>query len=164
MKKLVIYFSHTGENYAVGIIDKGNTEVIADYIVELTGADKFEIKPEKEYSKKYSECCNEAKEMLNNKNNALVKEYLDSIDNYDTIYIGYPIWWGTCPAEVLTFIKHYNFDGKIVKPFSTHEGSNLGTSINDIKLLMPNATVLEGIAIKGSTVKYAKKKIESWIN
>lgn len=161
---LIVYFSHKGENYSVGVIDKGNTEIVAEYIKEIIGGDLFEIKPLKEYSKDYKSCCDRAKKEFNNSTRPELKEYLDNIEKYDIIYVGYPIWWGTMPMEVFTFLNHYNFDNKVIIPFSTHEGSGLGNSINDIKKLLPNAIIKDGIAIRGSEAKNSKQKVAEWLN
>lgn len=161
---LVAYFSHTGENYSVGVIEKGNTEIVAEYISELVNGKLFEIKPAREYSKNYRTCCDEAKKEFANNTRPDLKAYLDNIDAYDTIYLGYPIWWGTMPMEVYTFLEHYDFSGKIIMPFSTHEGSGLGNSVNDIKKVVPAAIVKNGIAIRGSEAKNSKVKVENWIN
>ncbi len=166
MKSLVIYFSHTGENYmsdGIRNIDKGNTEVVAEKIKELTDADLFEIEPIKEYPYHYQECCDIAKEELENNDRPELKVYLENIDEYETIYIGYPIWWGTCPVAVFTQLEKLDFEGKIVKPFATHEGSGLGNSMNDIRKYCKNAEVREGLAIRGSNVEESQTEIENWI-
>ena len=161
---LIAYFSHIGENYSVGVINKGNTEIVAESISELTGGDLFEIKPIREYSKDYKTCCDEAKKEYTHNTRPELKEYLDNLDKYDNIYLGYPIWWGTMPMEVYTFLSHYDFNGKVIIPFSTHEGSGLGNSVNDIKKLVPNAEIKDGLAIRGSDAKNSKSKIVSWLN
>ncbi len=161
--KLVAYFSHTGENYSVGVIDKGNTEIVAERIKELEDCDIFEIKPVYNYSNSYEECCKEAKGFLENNERPVLKEYLDNIDKYDTIYLGYPIWYGTMPMEVYTFLSHYDFNGKTVKPFSTNEGLGLGSSVSDIKNIIPQANVLDGLEIKGSMARTSDDKIKNWI-
>ena len=160
MKTLIAYFSHTGENYSVGVIEKGNTEIVAEYIKEFTNGNLFEIKPVKQYSKIYKECCDEAMDDYNSNARPELQEYLDSIEEYDTIYLGYPIWWGTMPMAVWTFLEHYDFTGKTIIPFSTHEGSGLGKSASDIKKLIPSADVKDGFEVQGSTVKSAKEKIK----
>ena len=165
MKSLVIYFSHTGENYIDGEIkniDVGNTFLFAQIIKDVTGADLFEVKTVNKYPINYYECCDKAKEELEKdiKPN-LVKE-LDNIDGYDIIYIGGPVWWGYYPRAIITQIEKLNFNGKIVKPFTTHEGSGLGNVMDDINKYCMGATIRNGLAIKGSRVKIDKEKIESW--
>ena len=165
-KSLVIYFSHIGENYMLdGIrnIDKGNTEVIAEFIKDITDADLFKVEPVKEYPHNYRECCNIAKIELQNKERPKIKDGLTNIDNYEVIYIGYPIWYGTMPMPLFTQLEKLNFLGKIVKPFATHEGSGMGKSEKDIKEICKDATVLEGLSIRGSNVYDAKSKVEEWI-
>ncbi len=83
--------------------------------------------------------------------------------DYDIVYLGYPNWWGTMPMAVWTFLEAYDFSGKTIVPFCTHEGSRMGNSEQDIKKLCPEATVLKGLPIKGSDVEKADKNIEAWI-
>ena len=103
-KKLVVFFSHTGENYNVGYIEKGNTHIVADMIADATGADRFEIVPEKGYPKSYNECIEIAKKELQSNARPAVKGDV-KIEDYDVIFIGYPQWWGEPPMCVYTFIE-----------------------------------------------------------
>ena len=157
-KSIVIYFSRSGNNYVSGDIVNlkvGNTKVIAQKIVKATGCDEFEIIPEKAYAEDYTKCTEEAQAELHANARPAYKGNID-LSEYDTIYLGYPIWWGTFPMCVFTFIEaHDGFAGKTVLPYSTHEGSGLGQSISDLKRLCPKATVKSGVAIKGSTVQSA---------
>ena len=168
MKNLIIYFSHTGENYmsdGIRNIDKGNTEIVAEKIKELSDIDTdlFKVETIKEYPYNYDECCDIAKQELNKNTRPELKQYLDSLDGYETIYIGYPIWWGTCPMAMFTQLEKLNFFGKVVKPFSTHEGSGLGFSMSDIRRYCVGAEIKEGLAIRGSDVNNAKQQLENWI-
>ena len=108
-KSLVIYFSRADENYAVGNIEKGNTEVIAEYIKEFTGADLFKVEPAKPYSKNYKECCDEALEEKRQNARPELKEYLTDISDYEVIYIGSPIYWGTMPMCMFTRVRKIGF-------------------------------------------------------
>ena len=157
-KSIVIYFSRSGNNYVSGDIVNlkvGNTKVIAQKIKQATGCDEFEIIPEKAYAEDYTRCTEEAKTELSANARPAYKGDID-LSGYDTIYLGYPIWWGTFPMCVFTFIEaHDGFAGKTILPYSTHEGSGLGSSINDLRKLCPKATVKSGVAIKGSTVQSA---------
>ena len=92
-KSLIIYFSRADENYAVGWIDKGNTEIVAEFVQELTDADMFKIEPAVPYAKDYNTCIKEAKKRIGN---APIKEKLTDISAYDTVFIMSPIYWGTC--------------------------------------------------------------------
>lgn len=158
MKSIVIYFSRSGNNYVNGSIvnlPMGNTKVLAQKIQSETGCDVFEIVPQNAYPADYMKCTEVAQQEINR--NAY-PAYVGEVDlsAYTTIYLGYPIWWGTFPRCVNTFIKnHDGLKGKTVLPFSTHEGSGLGTSVSDLKKLCPQATVKKSIAVKGSTVKTA---------
>lgn len=165
MAELIAFFSRKDENYVNGIIKDlkvGNTEVAAKIIQQNTGADLFKIEPKKEYSKGYNDCIAEAQ--ADQKQNARpeLKAFPESIDKYDTIYLGYPNYWGTMPMAVFTFLEHFDFSGKTIKPFCTHEGSGMGKSEADIKKLCPNAIVKDGLAIQGGRVSESEKQIVSW--
>jgi flavodoxin len=166
MKSLVIYFSRADENYLGGVmkyIEKGNTEIVAEYIKDITNADLFKVERKKPYSKDYMTCINEAKDEAKRGELPELVNYLDDISGYDVIYIGGPIYWGTLPQPMFTELKRLDFDGKIIMPFSTHEGSGLGSIVSDIKKYAKGATVKEGLAITGSRVNTSKTSLESWI-
>ncbi|WP_094605799.1 hypothetical protein SPSIL_005480 [Sporomusa silvacetica DSM 10669] len=165
-KSLIAYYSRKGNNYVGGSIVNlpiGNTEVIAKKIQQITGSDVFEIKTVKSYPEDYTETTNVAQE--ENRNNARpeLTATVDDIDSYDVIYIGYPNWWGTMPMAVFTFLESYDFSGKTIIPFCTHEGSRMGSSERDIKKLCPNAKVLSGLAIVGGSVGRADKDVANWL-
>ena len=160
-KSLIIYFSRADENYAVGYINKGNTEYIAEFVQELTGADLFKVEPLVPYAKDYRTCIEEAKHRVGN---APIKEKLKDISQYEVIYIMSPIYWGTYAPEVETAIKDLDFTGKIVRVVSTHEGSGLANMPSDVKRICKGANVLnDSIAIKGTECKNARNKIENWV-
>lgn len=165
-KKLIAFYSRADENYVNGLIKKleiGNTEVAAGIIHQLTGADMFKIEQLNPYSKIYNECIAEAQEDQRRNARPELKSYPESIEEYDVIYLGYPNYWSTMPMAVFTFLEHFDFSGKIIKPFCTHEGSGLGGSVKDIKKLCPTAKVEAGLAIHGGSVNRAKEDIERWI-
>ena len=160
-KALIIYFSRADENYAVGYIDKGNTEVAAEFVRELTGADMFKAEPSVPYAKDYNTCIRQAKERIGN---APIKEKLTDISAYDTIYVMSPIYWGTYAPELETALSGLDFRGKTVRVISTHEGSGLGDMVSDVRRVCVGADVQKnGLAIKGSRVKDAKKTIADWL-
>lgn len=164
--KLIAFYSRADENYVNGLIktlEVGNTEVAAEFIKELTGADMFKIEQVKPYSKDYNKCIEEARSDQREKARPELKSYPESIDGYDVIYLGFPNYWSTMPMAVFTFLEHFDFSGKIIKPFCTHEGSGLGSSISDIKKLCPDARVEKGLAIHGGNVSKSKKDIEKWV-
>ena len=161
MKSLIIYFSRADENYAVGYIDKGNTEIVAEYVQELTGADMFKVEPAVPYAKDYKTCIREAKQRIGN---APIKEKLTDISAYDTIFIMSPIYWGTYAPEVETALSGLDFTGKTVRVISTHEGSCLASMPSDVKRMCKGANVdKKGLAIVGSQVKSSKSAIEKWL-
>ena len=110
MANLIVYYSRKGQNYWNGsIVDlaKGNTERVAEFVQKAVGGDLFEIETVREYSKDYMTCTEEAKAELRESARPELKKYLDSIDSYDTIFVGYPNWWGTMPMGMYTFLEHY---------------------------------------------------------
>ena len=160
-KSLIIYFSRADENYSVGYIDKGNTEVVAEYVKKITNADMFKLEPLVPYAKDYSTCIEEAKERIGN---APIKNAINDISKYEIIYIMTPIYWGTYAPEVETAIKDLDFTGKIIRIVTTHEGSGLANVVSDIKKICKGANVLDdAIAIVGSQAKDSKNRIESWV-
>ena len=164
-KSLIIYFSRADENYFGGemrYVDKGNTEVIAEYIKDIVGADIFKVEPLNPYSKDYMECIREAK-VRTREHNAPIKESVPDISSYDVIYVGSPIYWGGMPEELFTALKGLDYSGKIVRPFTTHEGSGLSGVPRQLKEICVGAEVLDGLAIIGSQVKNSKQKVEDWI-
>lgn len=166
MRNLVVYFSRKDENYVNGMLkylEVGNTEVAADMIQKLTGADIFKIEPKQEYSKDYNACIAEAQEDQRRNARPELKIYPESVREYDTIYLGYPNYWGTMPMAVFTFLEHFDFSGKKIRPFCTHEGSGMGSSVSDIRRLCPGADVERGLAIQGGSVQKAENKIKQWL-
>ena len=167
MKSLVVFFSRNGENYmenGLENIEVGNTEILANKIAKLTNSDIIKIEPVKEYPFNYHDCCDVAKEELENNILPEVKNKLESIEDYDTIYIGGPVWWGHYPRVIISALKDLDFSGKEIKPFCTHEGSGLGSIMSDINELCKNAIIKEGLEIRGSKVNELDSKIEKWCN
>ncbi len=164
--KLIAFYSRADENYVNGLIktlEVGNTELAADIIKELTGGDLFKIEQIKPYSKDYNKCIDQAQSDQKRNARPELKSYPESVYKYDVIYLGFPNYWGTMPMAVFTFLEHFDFSGKIIKPFCTHEGSGMGSSINDIKMLCPTANVEKGLPIRGGSVQRSKSDIEKWI-
>lgn len=165
-KSLVIYYSRAGQNYVNGdIVDLpvGNTRIIVDYIKEFTDADTFELETVQDYPVDYMETTEVAQEELNKGARPELKKELTDISEYDIIYIASPNWWGTLPMAFFTQLEKLDFTGKIVKTVITHEGSGLGTSMNDIKKLCQGAQIQKGLAIHGADVSSKKSAIESWV-
>lgn len=166
MKSLVIYFSRAFENYAVGNIKVGNTEIIARKIKEIIGATLFKCEPVKEYSKDYYICCKEAKIYQEKNARPELKHYLTDISTYDTIFIGGPVYYDEYPCEIYTQLDKLDFTGKIIKPFTTHEGSGLGSCVDVLKKKLNGTIIKEGLAIQGSKVNNNEAiiKLNDWIN
>jgi len=162
-KALVIFFSHAGENYSVGNINVGNTKIVADYISEITGADQFEIIAEKSYDMPYMDLIKVAQDEAKAGELPAYKGDVD-VAPYDVIFIGGPIWWGTYPQVMFTLFRDINLDGKTVIPFTTHEGSGLASTVQDVKKAFPKANVKPGFAIYGHEVRSGKAKVEKWLN
>jgi len=162
-KALVVFFSHAGENYAVGNIKVGNTKIVADYISELTGADQFEIVTHKYDGMAYTPLTELAQEEAHTNARPAFEGKLENLDQYDVIFIGGPIWWGTYPNVMFTFFDTYDLNGKTIYPFTTHEGSGLGHTVADIKRAYPQADVQPGFSIYGHEVRTNKAKVEKWI-
>ncbi|MCD8250921.1 MAG: flavodoxin [Phocaeicola dorei] len=166
MAAIIIYFSRADENYFGGVrryIETGNTEVIAGMIQKLTGADIFKIEPLHPYSAEYDSCIAEAQRDYQSKARPELVSYPESLDKYDIIYLGYPNYWGTAPMHVFTLLEKYDFSGKTIKPFCTHEGSDMGHSERDLRVACPGANIIRGLAIYGSSVYDAEKMVKSWI-
>ncbi len=150
--KLIAYFSQADENYTsdgIKNLSVGNTEVVANIIHDLTGADLFKIEPVKSYPKDYHETTHLAQIELNNNARPAIKNKLTNTEEYDIIYLGYPNWWGTMSMIVLTFLESINLTGKIIKPFCTHEGSGMGNSESNLKSYFPDAIIKKGLPIRG---------------
>lgn len=164
--KLIAFYSRADENYVNGLIktlEIGNTEVAAGIIKELTGADSFKMEQLKPYASDYNECIAQAQADQRQNARPELKGYPETLAGYDVIYLGYPNYWGTMPMAVVTFLEHFDFAGKTIRPFCTHEGSGMGSSVRDIKRLCPSAVVTKGLAIHGGSVERSKKEIEKWI-
>lgn len=167
-KSLVVYFSRTGEQYGVGVIEKGNTAIVADMIVKLTGADSFEIKPKNDnYPTTYEALTDVAKEEQNNNARPEIASAVENFDSYDTIYLGYPIWWGDLPMICYTFLESYDFSAKTIIPFCTHEGSGNAGTQSKIQSAVPNAEVKEVLAIQGRDTQNnpdsVKEQVTEWL-
>lgn len=150
-KILVAYFSHTG-----------NTREIANQIHKNTGGDIYEIQAIKTYPDDYEAVKKEARQELDSGYKPALKTKINNM-SYDLVFIGYPIWWGTFPAPVRTFLLEYDFSGKTIVPFCTHGGSGLGRSVADILKLCPKSTLLDGVAILGRDAKTAQNTVSEWL-
>lgn len=164
---LVSCFSRAGENYGVGVIEEGNTRIIADMIAEETGADIFEIARVTPYPEAYDATTEEAQAEKNAGARPELTGTVENFADYDVIFIGYPNWWGDMPMPVYTFLESYDFSGKTVIPFCTHAGSGLSGTVGTIRDKLSGATVLDGLAIPGTTAQNdrdtARNEVDSWL-
>ena len=168
-KAIVVYFSHTGENYSVGVITEGNTAKVAKVIAAKTGADIFEIKEAKPYPQSYDECIDVAKKELRDKARPEIAGDLPDLTDYQVVYLGYPNWWGDCPMIVYTFLEKSNIEGKTILPFCTHEGSGLDSTAKNLQKVFPGAKVeMNGLSLRGATAQKdaaaTEQAVDKWLN
>lgn len=168
-KILIAYFSRAGENYGVGTIEKGNTEIVAEMIAEkYENADLFKIETNYAYPESYDEATKAAKSEQDSNARPELKNTVDNFENYDTIFIGYPIWYADMPMAVYTFLESYDFSDKTVIPFCTHAGSGLASTVDSIKNELPSANVMQGLAILGTEVQnnqsQVKNDLDDWLS
>ncbi len=165
MANLILYYSRKGENYVNGsirTIDKGNTERVAEFVQKAVGGDLFEIEPVREYSASYMTCIKEAQAEQRGNERPAVKKLPGSLEGYDTVFIGYPNWWGTMPMFMFTVLDAFAWTGKKIVPFCTNEGSGLGSSESDIAAECPGAKVLPGLSIHGGSAASSEKQTAAW--
>lgn len=166
-KMLLIYFSRAGENWQVGVVERGNTAVMADYIKELADVDVFEIKSKNEYPVSYNEMLKVATNEVDNNARPEYKDEIKNIADYETIFIGGPIWWSRPPMIFRTFFEaHPELNGKIIIPFGTSGGSGISSYTTLIREYFPKSTILESLGINGASVRQAdsKDKVKNWLN
>ena len=166
-KTLIAFFSRADENYfsgAMRYVKVGNTEIVCDIIKDLTGADSFKIEMKDPYSPVYMTCIEEAKKDLRAKARPELVTMPESIDEYDTIVLAYPNYWGTMPMAVFTFLEAFDFTGKTILPLCTNEGSGMGGSERDIKKTCPGADVKAGLPITGSQAATSKASVQKWLS
>ena len=165
MANLIVYYSRKGENYWNGSIknlSKGNTERVAEFIQKAVGGDLFEVETVKPYAKSYYECIEEAKAELRANARPEIKGYVEDISGYDTIFVGYPNWWGQMPMCMCTFLEHYDLSGKRIIPFCTNEGSGMGSSERQLKSVCKGAVVAAGLSIHGAEAAQSEAKVSAW--
>ena len=164
---LVVYFSRTGEQYGVGVIDKGNTAIVAEMIADQTGADTFEILPQEDYYPyTYDELTDIAKKELNDNARPAYAGEVPDLSHYDLIFIGAPVWWGDWPMICYTFFEE-NADGlaeKTLIPFSTHAGSGLSGFDSKLAGACPDSTVGTGLAVKGVDAQNDQDSVKQSVN
>lgn len=177
-KILVVYFSlpetadprnmtREEENSTVVMDGKvlGNTQYVAQIIQEKTGADIFRIEPVTPYPLEHKTLVEQAKQEQKQAFRPAIKESVKNMDAYDTVFLGYPNWWGDMPMILYTFLESYDLSGKSVIPFNTHGGSGFSGTIGTIQDLQPNAVVNKnGFTVSRNDVHEAQPDIVAWLN
>jgi flavodoxin len=149
---LIAFFSHSG-----------NTQVVANQIHESVGGDVFRIVTVDPYPTDYDAVVNVAEREQKNGYRPRLANQVANMESYGVVFVGYPNWWSTMPMAVFSFLEQYDFSGKKIAPFCTHEGSALGRSVQDIRTLCPQSAILDGLAIRGGSVAAAKKDVRAWL-
>lgn len=165
-KVLVAYFSRAGENYYYGErtnLEVGNTEVLTGVISGLIGCDVHRIEPVEPYPEDYEETVAQNVREQNADARPAIANPLTSIEGYDIVLLGSPIWNVRAPMIMSTFVEGLDWTGKAIFPFTTHAGSGLGTTVRDYGASCPGATLGEGLAVRGEEVRDARAAVESWL-
>ena len=166
MSNLIVYYSRKGQNYWNGSIKdlkKGNTEIVAEFIQKAVGGDLFEVEMVKPYAEDYYVCIDEAQKELRANARPEIKAYPDELNKYDTIFVGYPNWWGTMPMAMFTLLEKFDLTGKKIVPFCTNEGSGMGSSERDLIKLCKGANVVKGLSVHGAESAQAEKQVSEWV-
>lgn len=165
-KVLVAFFSRADENYNVGYIEKGNTEIIAEMIADMTQGTLFHIETVVPYPADYMECIDFAKKEMNSNARPSIKGDA-KVEDYDVIFLGYPNWWGDVPMAVYNFIEKHDWHGKTVIPFCTHEGSGPGSTIRRLQSACQEATFKTVLAVQGTDAQndrnHTEKRVKDWL-
>lgn len=149
---LILYFSMSG-----------NTEAVANIIHDNVEGDIIKLETVEKYPNDYDELVDYAQEEQQNNSRPELKTKINNIDNYDTIFLGYPIWWGDMPMPIYTFLEEYDLSGKTIAPFTTHGGSGLSNTPENIQKEEPEATVTEGLAIYGDNASNSANDVTNWL-
>ena len=165
-KTLIAFFSRADENYfggAMRYVKVGNTEIVCDILKDLIPADSFKIEMKKPYSPVYMTCIEQAKQDLREGARPELISMPESINDYDTVVLAYPNYWGTMPMAVVTFLEHFDFTGKTILPICTNEGSGMGSSERHIRMYAPGADVKKGLSITGSQAANSRPALQRWL-
>ena len=166
-KTLIAFFSRADENYfggAMRYVKVGNTEIVCDIMKDMIPADSFKIEMKNPYSPVYMTCIDQARKDLREKVRPELVSIPESIDDYDTVVLAYPNYWGTVPMAVVTFLEHFDFTGKTILPLCTNEGSGMGGSERDIRKYAPGAEIKKGLSITGSEAANSGSSLRRWLS
>ena len=165
-KTLIAFFSRADENYfggAMRYVKVGNTEIVCDIMKDMIPADSFKIEMKNPYSPVYMTCIEQAKNDMRENARPELKQMPESIDDYDTVVLAYPNYWGTMPMAVVTFLEHFDFTGKTILPLCTNEGSGMGSSERDLKKMLAGAEVRRGLSVTGSRAAQSGSEVRRWL-
>ena len=166
-KTLIAFFSRADENYfggAMRYVKVGNTEIVCDIMKDMIQADSFKIEMKNPYSPVYMTCIDQARKDLREKVRPELVSIPESIDDYDTVVLAYPNYWGTVPMAVVTFLEHFDFTGKTILPLCTNEGSGMAGSERDIRKYAPGAEIKKGLSITGSEAANSRSSLRRWLS
>lgn len=166
MGKLVVFYSRAGENYFGGEyrhVEVGNTEKVAEIIAKEVNGELFKIEQKKPYSPDYKICIDQAMADQREAARPVLKELPENLDDYDEIYLGYPNYWGDMPMAVYTFLESFDWTGKTIYPFCTHEGSGLSNTERNIAAVCKEAMIKKGLAVFGSHAEQCKTAVLQWL-
>ena len=152
-RSLIIYFTMTG-----------NTQKVAEIIQNYTAADIIRLETEVPYPDDYKKSIAISREEKNANARPKLKTEFKNLDKYDTIYLGYPNWMATMPMPFFTLLENYNFAKKTIIPFCTHGRGGIGTSIQDIKNSVQNATVLQPLVLAADDMSELESKVTDWLS
>ncbi len=164
-KNLIIYYSRRGENYVNGEVkelERGNTEVVVDFLQAAAEADVFRVETVEDYPADYYECIEVAKAETKAGARPALKAYLDSLEGYDNVFVCGPIWWGTYPMALFSLLERLDWKGKTVLPLTTHAGSGLASCERDLKKLCKGAKVVKGLAVPGAEAAASERTVTDW--
>lgn len=150
---LILYFSMSG-----------NTETVANYIHEEIGGDIVKLETVQTYPEDYDELVDYAREEQRDNTRPELERAIENIEQYDTIFLGYPNWWGDMPMPIYSFLDQYDLSNKTIAPFITHGGSGLSGTPANIANEEPDAVVTEGLAINGDDVDDCQDEVNEWLD
>ncbi len=142
----------------------GNTGVMAHMIAESSGGELFSIRTAEPYPDNYNDTIDAGESEKDNNIHPELSTHIENLEQYDTVFVGFPNWWYGMPMVMYSFFEEYDFSGKTVIPFCTSGGSAFSDAIDEIKDMEPDATVLDGLHISGSSVNDAKDSVDEWVN
>lgn len=150
---LIAYFSWSG-----------NTETLAGMIQAETGGDLFAIEPETPYTDDYNALLDQAQQEQADQARPALAAQVENWEQYDTIFVGYPNWWGDAPMIILSFLEFYDCTGKTIIPFCTSGGGGFGSSVTSVTNSAAGAEILDGFHVGGSRVENAGEDVAAWID